>query len=66
MVREAHAVVIQAAMEIRTETVLTGMVAMEMVLVMAASAVSVALAVLEALDLLVRKRSLICRLHETL
>ena len=63
MVREAHAVVIQAAMEIRTETVLTGMVAMEMVLVMA---VSVALAVLEALDLLVRKRSLICRLHETL
>ena len=51
------------AMEIRTETVLTGMVAMEMVLVMA---VSVALAVLEALDLLVRKRSLICRLHETL
>ena len=63
MVREAHAVVIQAAMEIRTETVLMGMVAMEMVLVMA---VLVALAVLEALDLLVRKRSLICRLHETL
>ena len=63
MVREAHAAVIRVAMEIRTEIALTGMVAMEMVLVMA---VSVASAVLEALDLLVRRRSLICRLHETL
>ena len=63
MVREAHAAVIRVAMEIRTEIALTGMVAMEMVLVMA---VSVALVVLEALDLLVRRRSLICRLHETL
>ena len=44
MVQEARAAVIRVAMEIHTETVLTGMVAM--VLVMAASAVLVVLTVL--------------------